>query len=152
MVILCSWCPAGWKVDVLPDDNFRINKYKINIRRNIKLLTVCKRWFTSTSSYSLCHISKIQIQRKSIVLVAFDNNLKSPICMENSLIKNVDNSIYLRGWESVNYIANASLILHYHKMRPFAKIIWDHWAYLIIAISPPPKNGSEIYISLKYSK
>lgn len=26
MVMLCSWCPGGWKVGFLPDDNFTINK------------------------------------------------------------------------------------------------------------------------------
>lgn len=56
IVTLCSWCPGGWEVSVPPDDNFTINKYKryiITSGGNIKLFTVCKGLFTSTSIISL---------------------------------------------------------------------------------------------------
>lgn len=38
MVILCSWCPGGWKVSVLSDDNFTINKYKRHHQEKYKTI------------------------------------------------------------------------------------------------------------------
>jgi hypothetical protein len=43
MMRLCPWCPGGWKVDILSDDNFTSKSKRLTSGRNMKLFAISKR-------------------------------------------------------------------------------------------------------------